>query len=175
MPRAIGARLGLTAEAVETLENRSPGFGERLLAGLAQAAPDVAAPTAVAGDDLLEAYRREVRRLMLDAAAAGNVVILGRYGNAVLQGRLDLMRVFLYAPLAWRIANVQASLDCTAEAARSEIARIDAAGRRLGHELYRTSWGDLRQYDLTLDCSRCGVAASAEIIAVAVRAGESGR
>ncbi len=169
LPRHIGVRLGMPAEMVETIENRAPGFGERLLAGLAGASPETAAPARIAADDLVGAYKREAERLIHAAASAGDVVILGRLGSAVLGARSDLVRCFVYAPLAWRIANVSASFGCSEAIARGEIARIDDARRTFAREHYRLAWGDLRNYDLAVDSARYGVEGAARVIACAVR------
>jgi cytidylate kinase len=169
LPRRIAARLGMPAEFVETIENRSPGFGERLLAGLSDAVPEVAAPAPPAEDNA-GAYRREVEGLVRAAADGGDAVILGRMGSAILGARRDLVRVFVHAPLAWRITNVSASLRCTEAVARGEIARIDEARRTFAREHYRVSWGELRNYDLAVNTARYGVEGAAHVIASAVRA-----
>lgn len=164
----------MPADVVESVENRRPGFGERLLAGLSGAVPEIAQPAALHAEDLVRAYRREVERVVHDAAAAGDAIILGRLANAILGGRPDLVRVFVYAPLAWRIAYVSASFGCDAGAARSEIARIDEARRAYAREQYRMAWGDVRNYDLAVDTARYGVEGAAAVIACAVRSAQPG-
>lgn len=163
----------MPADVVESLENRAPGFGERLLAGLAGAVPEVAQPAAALPDDMTGSYRREVERLVVAAAARGNAIILGRLGNAILGGRADLIRVFVHAPLSWRIRTVRASLNCDENRARSEIARIDEARRAYAREQYRMVWGDVRNYDLAVNTACYGVDGAADVIAVAVRAAQS--
>jgi cytidylate kinase len=173
LPLLIAARLGTSAHVVENMENRRPGFGERLLAGLSAAVPETAQPAAPATEDLAGAYRREVERIMHEAAAGGDAIILGRLGNAILGARRDLVRVFVYAPLAWRIAYVRASFGCDENVARSEIARIDEARRAYARERYRMVWGDLRNYDLAVDTARYGIDGAAQVIAAAVRAAQA--
>jgi cytidylate kinase len=90
--------------------------------------------------------------------------------SVVLAGRADLVRVFVQAPLAWRIAHVVESLGVGEAAAREEVARIDEARRTYAREGYRVTWGDPRVYDLVLDSSRFGVEGSADVIVAAVRA-----
>jgi cytidylate kinase len=162
----------MPADVVESLQNRAPGFGERLLTSLLGAIPEVAQPAATGHDDLHRVYRREVERLMHEAAAGGTVIILGYFGNAILAGQPDLLRVFIYAPLVWRIANVRASLGCDAVRARSEIARIDEARRTFAREVYRMAWGEMRNYDLAVDTARYGVDGAAQVIAAAVQAAQ---
>jgi cytidylate kinase len=163
----------MPTDVVESMENRAPGFGERLLAGLSGAVPEISQPAALPAEDLAGAYRREAERVMRDAAAAGDAVILGRLGNAILGTRRDLVRVFVYAPLAWRIAYVCASFGCDENAARSEILRIDEARRGYARDQYRMAWGDPRNYDLAVDTARYGIDGSAQVIACAVRCAAS--
>jgi cytidylate kinase len=172
LPRLIAARLGMPAEVVESVENRAPGFGERLLAGLSGAVPELAQAAILPAEDLTAAYRREVERIVREAAAGGDAIILGRLANAILGPRPDLVRVFVYAPLPWRIAYVSASFGCDANAARSEIARIDEARRTYARERYNMAWADLRNYDLAVDTARFGVDGAAHVIACAVRSAQ---
>jgi cytidylate kinase len=169
LPRAIALRLGTSSDIVESVESRPPSFGERLLARLTAASAELA-PSPTASDDIAAGYRREIERLVHEAAHGGDVVIVGRLANAILGGRPDVVRVFLYAPLAWRIAHVRASLEVDEARARMEIARIDEARRAYADEQYRMTWGDMRHYDLMLDTARYGIDGTADVIAAAVRA-----
>jgi cytidylate kinase len=169
----IAARLGTSADIVESMENRRPGFGERLLAGLTTVVPETAQPAVPPVEDLAGAYRREVERVVHEAASAGNAIVLGRLASAILGPRRDLVRVFVYAPLAWRIAYVRESFGCGESAARSEIARIDEARRAYAREQYRMAWDDVHQYDLAIDTARYGIEGAAEVIACAVRSAQS--
>jgi cytidylate kinase len=163
----------MPADIVDSMEHRRPGFGERLLAGLAGAVPETVQPTAPPVDDLAGAYRREVERIVHEAAAGGDAIVLGRLGSAILGPRSDVVRVFVYAPLAWRIAYVSASFGCTDSAARTEIALIDDARRAYAREQYRMAWGELHHYDLAVDTARYGIDGAAEVIACAVRSAQS--
>jgi cytidylate kinase len=105
-----------------------------------------------------------------EESAAGNVVIVGRMGGAILGARPDVVRVFIKAPLDWRAAHVAESLGIDDGAARTEIARIDEARRTYAREGYRVTWGDPRNYDLVVDTSKFEIAGSADIIVAAVHA-----
>jgi len=168
LPVVAASRLGTSAEIVETLAERPRGFGERVLEQLGGGVPEAVQPPA---DD---PQPRELRRAIEDAvreeATAGDAVIVGRMASAILAGRRDVLRVFISAPLDWRVRHVVESLRVDEAAARAEIARIDEARRTYAREGYRVTWGDPRNYDLVLDSSRFGVAGSAAVIAAAVRA-----
>ncbi len=114
--------------------------------------------------------RRAIDEAVREEAAAGNAVIVGRMGGAILGVRPDVLRVFIKAPLDWRAANVAESLGIADAAARAEIARIDEARRTYAREGYRVSWGDPSNYDLVVDTARFDVGGSAEVIVAAVHA-----
>ena len=168
LPTVAASRLGTSAEIVQTMSERPRGFGERVLEQLGGGLPEAAQPPA--SDPEPAEMRRAIEAAVREEAEAGDAVIVGRMGSVVLAGRRDLLRVFVQAPLAWRVAHVVESLGVSEAAARAEIARIDEARRTYAREGYQVSWGDPRSYDLVLDSSRFGVDGGAEVIVAAVRA-----
>jgi cytidylate kinase len=168
LPVVAAWHLGTSAEVVETVAERPRGFGARVLEQLGGGVPEAAQPPAE--DQFPAEARRAIEQAVRDEAAAGDVVIVGRMAGAVLGPRPDLLRAFVHAPLAWRIAHVAESLGVGEAEARAEIARIDAARRAYAREGYRVQWGDPRHYDLVLDSSRFGVDGSADVIVTAARA-----
>jgi cytidylate kinase len=163
LANVVATRLGTSPEVVDGNDVRSSGFAQRLMRSLTAAAPDVFHPP-TEHDDLAASVMREVERHMHEAAAAGNVVVVGRFGNFVLRERPDVLRVFLFAPLAWRIEHIMASLGCTEAVARAEIARVDRARRNSARERYDFDFGDPHAYDLVLDVARLGVAGTVAAI-----------
>jgi cytidylate kinase len=168
LPVVAASRLGTSAEVVQTMAERPRGFRERVLEQLGGGVPEAVQPPA--DDPQPGELRRAIEDAVREEATAGNTVIVGRMASVVLAGRPDLLRVFLSAPLPWRIAHVVESLHVDEAAARAEIARIDEARRTYAREGYQVTWGDPRNYDLVLDSSRFGVAGSAGVIAAAVHA-----
>jgi cytidylate kinase len=156
LPVVVAARLGTSPEAVEAIEYRQVGFGTRLLRSFTAAVPEAFQPSPEV-DDLTAATQRGIADLMHEAAAAGNVIVVGRLGNVVLRDRPDVLRVFLTAPLPWRVARIVESLGVSDAAARTEIARVDRGRRSYAREQYDFDWGDPHYYDLVLDVSRFGV------------------
>jgi len=171
LPRLAALRLGTSTDVVRGIEDRGVGVGERIALALATAHPETGNAAVLPLDDPLVAeYRREVDRLVHESAAAGNVVIVGRFAGAILGARPDLVRVFVRAALPWRIAAVRAALGCDEARARSEIARVDGSRRSFARAAYDLAWGESGSYDAVLDTSRFGVAGTAAVIAAAVRA-----
>jgi len=163
LPVVVAARMGTSPDVVEGVEYRPAGFGRRLLESFTAAMPEAFAP-APEVDDLDAETEREVERLMNEAADAGNVIVVGRLGNMILRDRPNVLRVFLLAPIAWRISHVMESLGCTEAAARAEITRVDN-GRRNHARLHADfPWGDPHYYDLVLDVARFGVEGTIALI-----------
>jgi len=85
----------------------------------------------------------------------------------VLEGRDDVLRVFVHAPVDVRMRRLSARLPAGADAAR-EIAEVDRARRAYVRRVYDRVWDDRACYDLMIDARR-GVAAAAGIILSAAR------
>jgi cytidylate kinase len=156
LPVVVAARLGTSPEMVDGIEYQRGGFGQRLLRSLSTAMPEAFQP-APDVEDLNAVTQREIDRLINEAADAGNVIVVGRLGNIVLRERPNVLRVFLTAPLAWRITHIAESLAITEAAARTEINRVDGGRRSYAREQYDFDWGDPHYYDLVLDVTRFGV------------------
>ena len=163
LAKVVATRLGTSPEVVDGSDMRPSGFAQRLMRSLTAAAPEVFHPP-TQYDDLDVTVVREVERHMLEAASAGNVVVVGRFGNIVLRDRPDVLRVFLFAPLAWRIEHIMTSLGCTEAVARAEIVRVDRGRRTSARERYDFDFGDPHAYDLVLDVARLGVAGAVAAI-----------
>jgi cytidylate kinase len=170
LPVVVAARLGMPADVVESVADRPPSFGERVLVQLGGALPETAQPAAPTDTDIATETRRAIEDAVRAVVAGGDVIVLGRMASAILAGSPDVVRVFLHAPLGWRVANVARSLEVSDAVARAEIARIDEARRTYAREGYRVTWGDPRNYDLVVDVSRFGIEGTAELIVAAVRA-----
>ncbi|MBQ3809871.1 MAG: cytidylate kinase-like family protein [Kiritimatiellae bacterium] len=89
-----------------------------------------------------------------DIAAKGGCVIVGSAADFVLDGRPHLVRVFLHADLASRVARV-AEREGIPEAKARKLVRT-ADRRRAAFYNYFTDrkWGDTATYDLCLDTGR---------------------
>jgi cytidylate kinase len=168
LPVVVAARLGTSPDAVEGIEYQKTGFGQRLLRSLSVAMPESFQP-APEVEDLTAITQREIEHLINEAADAGNAIVVGRLGNVILCDRADVLRVFLTAPLQWRIEHIAQSLGITEPAARTEIARVDGGRRNYARERYDFAWGDPHYYDLVLDVARFGVDGAIALIDAARR------
>lgn len=168
LPVVVAKRLQVRPEAVEANEDAQPTLGERFLTVLERATPElaVASSTEPFDEELLRAVQDAVR----DYAARGDVVIVGRGASAIVGVRPDALRVFMYAPRAWRIARVTQTMQTTPHVAEAELDRVDRARAAYLKDWYGLAFGDPRNYDLCFDTSRLERQACAELIVTAVRA-----
>jgi cytidylate kinase len=170
LPAAVAARLGTSTEEIAARVDSETPISERMLIDLGAATPEDVSATLRSSSDFDEDVRREIDAAIRERAAEGDVVILGRLGNAVLAGFPNLLRVFLTAGRAWRIARLGETFGFTAAEAAREVERKDAARRKVSKERYNFAWGDPRSYDLVADTSRFGLDGTVDLIVAAARA-----
>ncbi len=147
LPVVVAARLGTSSDAVESVADRPPSYGERVMQQLGGGVPETAQLGSQTEDDFSVDTRRAIEQAVREIAEAGNVIVNGRMAGAILGPRPDVLRVL--------------------------ILRIDEARRAYAKIHYRVTWGDPRNYDLVLDTSRFGIDGSADLIVAAVRAAEA--
>ncbi|HEY4440575.1 MAG TPA: cytidylate kinase-like family protein [Candidatus Elarobacter sp.] len=170
LPVVVARRLGTSEDAVESVEERGPSFGQRVLMQLGGGVPETAQPGVETEDDFSAETRRAIELAVREIAEHGDAIINGRMAGAILGRRADVLRVFLHAPLPWRVSHVAESLGVTESAARAEIVRIDETRKAYVKEHYRIGWGDPSNYELVIDTAWFGIPGSAALLAAAVRA-----
>ena len=168
LPVVVAKRLSSTPEEVEAAEDTRRSVGERVLARLELATPEMAFASSEESFD--ERCLREVQTAVREYATHGDVVLVGRAASAILGRRPDVLRVFLHAPRDWRVHHVMTGTGAEEKAAAAEVDRIDGARRSYLYEWYDLRWGETDQYDLALDTASFGHAASVAAIVAAVRA-----
>lgn len=170
LPVVVAKRLDVSPEDAEAAEDTRRSVGERMLSSLERATPELAVPSL--GATFHEQYLAEVRAAVLEYSARGNVFIVGRGASAILGRRQDVLRIFMYAPRAWRIDRIAEARGIDPKQAAAEVDRIDAARRAHLHDTFDLAFGDPHVYDLCIDTSSFGEAGSVASIVAAVRARE---
>ncbi len=168
LPVVVAKRLRVTPEAVEATEDSAPSLGERLLSSLERATPELAQASVDPpfDEELLHAVQDAVR----DYASRGNAVIVGRGAFAILGARVDVLRVFMHAPRAWRIQRTIAASRASVQAVEAEVDRVDRARSAYIKDWYGLTFGDARGYDVCIDTSRMEAEECAALIVAAARA-----
>ena len=86
-------------------------------------------------------------------ADQGSCVIVGRAAGHVLRCYPSVVRVFLYAPQDFRVANIQEMYGDNPESARQHMARSDESRAAYYRNVTGSEWRDIGNYDLCLDAS----------------------
>ena len=94
---------------------------------------------------------------------------MGRCSDYVLGERSNCLKVFIYADLADRVTRCAEEYHIEAANMTERVKEIDR-GRANYYNYYTGhNWGEMRQYDLTLNSSVTGVDGAVELIATLVR------
>ena len=108
-------------------------------------------------------------RIIRKIADNGSCVIVGRAADYVLRERENVIRVFIHAPLDYRIGRVMEVYGDTLDEAKQNIRRSDKARASYYRHISGKRWGDARNYELSVDSS-VGVEKAAEAILAYVSA-----
>ena len=108
-------------------------------------------------------------KIIRKIADHGSCVIVGRAADHVLRDHDDVVRIFLYAPKAHRVANIMEMYGDSHDDAAGNIAHSDEARSAYYRNISGKNWGDPHNYDLCLDTS-IGRKACVDIICSYVKA-----
>ncbi|MFN8455482.1 MAG: cytidylate kinase-like family protein [Anaerolineae bacterium] len=109
-----------------------------------------------------------VRGIILAAYDRGNVVILGRGGQAVLANMLDVLHVRIEAPWDVRVGRVQEREHLAFETARQMVAERDRIVAKYLNDLFKVQPDDPQWYHLILNTGKWSLEAAAQLIVTAV-------
>jgi cytidylate kinase len=169
---AVAERLGVPASEVQAREERTPSLVERLASALAVASPEILPPPTEQIPPSEERMADVTRRIIEEAVARGNAVLVGRGAQSVLAQRAGVLHVFCYAPreaLVRRVAERRGI--STAEAERV----VDETNKQRDHYVrttFKRSWKAHENYHLSVNTEWLGVDGAAQaIVDVARRMG----
>jgi cytidylate kinase len=174
----VAARLALRPSEVADTEERPRTFLERLVRSFSTLEPGMGAGWTPPYPDPLFDARKEIIQLteqvIREAAAGGNVVIVGRGAVFVLRENPAVFRVFLRAPESVRTRTLMDRFGLTEAEAGRKMHETDSNRAAYIHQLYGYDWCDPDEYDLIVNTGRIGYETTAEIIlrGVAERPGQ---
>lgn len=97
-------------------------------------------------------------------------VIVGRCSEDILKEYEALMSFFIIADFETKLERIQKLRGVSREEAEAIIRRHDKK-RQAYHNYYcQTKWGDARNYDLTVNCSRLGLGITTDLLEGFIRA-----
>lgn len=111
-----------------------------------------------------EAYDNLVRQVILEYATTGNVIIVGRGGQAVLQDFPNALHIRVQAPEELRILRLTERLGLDDKEAERQIRQSDRARSRYMRHFYNVRWDDPNLYHLTLNTGKLSVDTATQII-----------
>lgn len=166
----VARRAGIDPADVAEREERGPTFIERLARALARATPELLGPrTMEAPEAEEERLVRMTEQVVADACGEGDAVLVGRAAVAVLKQRSDALHVRLVASVEHRSQVVADRRGVDIDEAREMIKRVDSSRERYHRIWYKRDWADPRNYHLTLNTGRLGLARSARLVVAAVQ------
>jgi cytidylate kinase len=116
-----------------------------------------------------------IRATMGAAYERGNVLIIGRGGQAVLEDKPDVLHVRIVAPMEDRVRRLQERENITAPQARRLAAERDRAKEEYLRTLYSIDPADVTMYDLVVNTGKFGVDQTVELILAAAKALDAAR
>jgi cytidylate kinase len=171
----VGERL---ASVMRTLMERSAAAGtaDPLAGGgletvLARSYGEAAelGPSAQAGQLDDESYIRTLTTVIQGIAARGNVVILGRGSQAILQHAPETLHVWVAAPRESRIENLMKREGIGQVEAEKRIAKSDRERDAFHRHYFKVEANSPHLYDIGFNASRIRPETAAKMIAVATR------
>ncbi len=116
-----------------------------------------------------QAYLRAVRQVIENLAAKGNVVIVGRAGQSILQARADALHIRVIAPVETRVQRIVAAHGIPEKAARAQVEDSDRYRADYLRRFYHTAWDDPTLYHLIINTGHMPLETAAEVVCAAIR------
>ena len=85
-------------------------------------------------------------------ASEGDCVIVGRGSDYILKDNPKLIKVFLYAPLEYRIDRIKEMYNDTYKDAKRHVLESDKSRASYYEVISNQSWGKKENYDLCINC-----------------------
>ena len=170
----VAARLSMEPEDVEHEEERPRTLLERLVRSFGSFEPPMGSGWSPPYPDPLFDPRKEIveltEQVVREAAATGNVVIVGRGAGFILKDLPGLLRVFLWAPEPVRIRTLMARFGFTEAVARRKMHETDANRAAYMRQVYGADWTNVANYDLVLNTCCLGYESVADMIMLGLKA-----
>lgn len=112
----------------------------------------------------LESYVRMVGLVIRGLAQEGNVLIVGRGGQALLKSHPDALHVQIVAPQPHRVKVVMARLGLDRRAAQNRIRASDRARADYVRRYHNADWLDSTLYHLVINTGRVPVSTAMDLV-----------
>ena len=139
------------------------GFDREFISDIHKNAPDALRELYLSSQVVQRAIAAQ-DQIIRKIADNGSCVIVGRAADYVLRDRKDVVRVFVHAPVEYRVGRVMEVYGDPPSEAKRNIRRSDKARASYYRHISGRRWGDAKNYELSVDSS-VGVEKTAELIA----------
>ncbi|MDR2521253.1 MAG: cytidylate kinase family protein [Spirochaetaceae bacterium] len=109
-------------------------------------------------------YLHYLKTAILEEAAAGSCVFIGRGAAAVLKGLAGVLPVFLLSPRAVRVERVRGYFQCDEKKACAIICHSDSERAGFHRYFFDVEWRDTANYRLALNTAAVSPALAARLI-----------
>ena len=166
---AVAERLGIPVSEVQAREERTPSLVERLASALAVASPEMLPPPTEQVPPSEERLAEVTRRIIEEAVARGNAVLVGRGAQAVLARRAGVLHVFCYAPRDALVRRVAERRRISPTEAEKVVDEINKQREQYVRTAFKRSWKAHDNYHLSVNTEWLGVDGAADLIVAAAR------
>jgi len=115
-------------------------------------------------DRVFNIQSSEMRKI----AEKGDCIFIGRCADDVLSDCEGLIKIFIHAPLEFRVNTLVKAYGMDENAARKKISKEDKKRASYYNFYTGNGWGDPKNYHINIDSSLCGVEGTAKIIKSAI-------
>jgi cytidylate kinase len=152
--RQAAERLGTDAGVLESLDERSASLLETIMKGFSFGMPEISAPLPQGRPvDHRELFAVECN-IMKEIAGRYSAVIVGRAGFYALKDRHDVLRVFIHAPLEFRIERMMKAHNLKdKKEVQAIVKESDHVRAKFVRDMAGVDWRDARNYHLCIDSS----------------------
>jgi cytidylate kinase len=161
---AVAERLGVSASEVQAREERTPSLVERLASALAVASPELLPPPTEQLPPSDERIADVTRRIIEEAVARGNAVLVGRGAHSVLARRAGELHVFCYAPRDALVRRVAERRGVPPAEAEKIVDEINKQREQYVRTTFKRSWKAPENYHLCVNTDWLGVEGAAQLI-----------
>ncbi len=146
LDRLLGTPRKITQ--IETIPEDRPGSVVEIVANLLDEAQNIAL----------------IQKTIQTAYQAGNVVIVGRGGQAILKDQPEALHVRIEAPLEARVQRLCERANYNLVGASEAALKRDRTSADYLKRFYQVDWADPLLYDLVINTGRLGLEAAAQLI-----------
>jgi cytidylate kinase len=152
--RQAAKSMGTDEEWLENYDEKSSsGIISTILRGCAFGSPETGYippfPVPVYDKDLFNLESSIINKI----ADKYNAVIIGRGGFHVLRERPKVIKIFIHAPMEFRVRRFMKGQNISEQKARSILHDSDQKRAKFIHDMVGVNWTDLKNYHLCIDSS----------------------